>query len=248
MGLISGAVVLLTFQIHGSSPFPTFSMCIGGRPSASLHNLVPSQSTIGCRSRCQQLSHKSAKHCRPSCQPCCSRGPALISLPHRQCTSWTPWEHQCRSRGACLCRDGLLWPGGLLRMPIAPGRAAGRYFGRYRMGCACTLGAYFQRRMSQAIWHGSGSPCQERPLPRPLMGRKQREQVVALTASLQTARRQSSGIYKQHLDSLVGGKAPIYSRGFATQSCFGQPPQLGKSGQSGGGRSTDTIHALDQLC
>ncbi|CAL5229349.1 g12659 [Coccomyxa viridis] len=29
VGLISGAVVLLTFQIHGSSPFPTFSMCIG---------------------------------------------------------------------------------------------------------------------------------------------------------------------------------------------------------------------------
>ena len=38
--LISGAVGVLTFQIHSSSPFPTYSMCIGEKPSAMLHSAV----------------------------------------------------------------------------------------------------------------------------------------------------------------------------------------------------------------
>ena len=46
VGLISGAVVLLTFQIHGSSPFPTFSMCIGEMPPALLHSVDPAKSDI----------------------------------------------------------------------------------------------------------------------------------------------------------------------------------------------------------
>ena len=61
VGLISGAVVLLTFQIHGSSPFPTFSMCIGGRPSASFGHPVLSLSMLCCAPLRLRRSGDSAK-------------------------------------------------------------------------------------------------------------------------------------------------------------------------------------------
>ena len=54
VGLIVGSVVLLTLQIHATSPFSSATMCIGRRAGLPLLTIVP----FCCGSVCQAPQHR----------------------------------------------------------------------------------------------------------------------------------------------------------------------------------------------